>query len=98
MTRPHTSARQAAVLNYTCEDCLPRLYEFIDNELSIEELQAMQDHLDGCDNCTYEHEVRTRLKDVVHDKCFEPAPPGLRERVVASIAKQQANKTTIAGS
>ncbi|MCL2802491.1 MAG: mycothiol system anti-sigma-R factor [Micrococcales bacterium] len=90
MTTPDALAHAAAFEEYDCEKALPRLYEFIDDELTIDELQAMQDHLDGCDSCAYEHTVRHKLKTVIHEVCFEPAPDELKERVAANIAKLRA--------
>ncbi|MDR2379115.1 MAG: mycothiol system anti-sigma-R factor [Bifidobacteriaceae bacterium] len=73
--------------HFDCEEALPRLYQFIDEELAAHELEAMRDHLDGCDNCAYEHEVRSKLKNIIREACLEVAPPSLRERVVGRLAE-----------
>ncbi|MDR2373502.1 MAG: mycothiol system anti-sigma-R factor [Bifidobacteriaceae bacterium] len=72
---------------FDCEEALPRLYHFIDEELQAHELEAMRDHLDGCDNCAYEHEVRSKLKNVIREACVDTAPPSVRQRVVARLAE-----------
>ncbi|MDR0591675.1 MAG: mycothiol system anti-sigma-R factor [Bifidobacteriaceae bacterium] len=75
---------------FDCEEALPRLYQFIDAELAIHELEAMRDHLDGCDNCAYEHEVRSKLKRIIREACLEVAPPSLRDKVVGRLAQLRA--------
>jgi mycothiol system anti-sigma-R factor len=82
---PDTMARKAAP--YECADVMPRLYEFIDNELELGELEAMRAHMEGCESCTYDYDVRTKLKTVVREACFEPAPDELKAVVAANIAK-----------
>jgi mycothiol system anti-sigma-R factor len=77
-----------------CEHVMPRLYEFVDNELDLGELQAMRDHMDGCESCTYEHDVRAKLKQVVREACFEPAPDELKARVAANIRALKAQLGT----
>jgi len=99
MTTPEASPiGQANPLTYTCEEAMPRLYDYIDNELTLEELQAMQDHIDGCESCTYEHRVRVKLKQIISESCFEPAPEGLRERVAARLAALHAQSIIGSGS
>ena len=90
MTTPNTSAKTAGQPAMNCQEALPRLYEFIDNELSLEEVQAIQDHLNGCDSCTYELKVRAKLKQIVSETCFDPAPADLRQRVAARLAAAKA--------
>ncbi|MDR1441429.1 MAG: mycothiol system anti-sigma-R factor [Bifidobacteriaceae bacterium] len=75
---------------FGCEEALPRLYRFIDEELDEHELEAMRDHLDGCDNCAYEHEVRTKLKSVIREACLDAAPPSLRAKVVDRLTELRA--------
>jgi mycothiol system anti-sigma-R factor len=75
---------------FDCEEALPRLYRFIDEELSMHELEAMRDHLDGCDNCAYEHEVRTKLKSVIREACLEMAPQSLRDKVTGRLSELRA--------
>ena len=38
---------------YTCEEALRRLEEFLDRELTAEEMQRVQAHLDTCAACRY---------------------------------------------
>ncbi|MDR1188534.1 MAG: mycothiol system anti-sigma-R factor [Bifidobacteriaceae bacterium] len=81
---------------FGCEEALPRLYQFIDEELSERELEAMRDHLDGCDNCAYEHEVRSKLKTVVREACLDVAPPSLRDKVVGRLAELRSAQAELA--
>jgi mycothiol system anti-sigma-R factor len=64
-----------------CEDALEKLHHFLDDELHATEIADMVLHLDGCDGCTHEAEVISRLKSIVREACAEVAPAHLRERI-----------------
>jgi anti-sigma factor RsiW len=54
---------------YSCEQVFVRLDDFVDRELSAEEMRLVQEHLDTCAQCAGEHrfdatviqEVRSKL-------------------------------------
>ena len=98
MTKQDVSVEGVEPLAYNCEDALPRLYQFIDNELTLEEVQAMQDHLDGCKSCTYELTVRAKLKQIIAESCFDPAPEGLRQRVADRLSVLKAQSAPASGN
>jgi mycothiol system anti-sigma-R factor len=82
---------------FSCEDALPRLYHYIDKELSLDELQAVSDHLNGCGSCAYEAGVRLKLKQIVREACLEAAPQSLKDRVAARISQLAGTSETAGG-
>ncbi|MCL1898504.1 MAG: mycothiol system anti-sigma-R factor [Micrococcales bacterium] len=97
-TQDVATAEGAGSVAYNCEDALPRLYQFIDNELTLEEVQAMHDHLNGCESCTFELTVRVKLKQIIAESCFDPAPEGLRQRVAERLAALKAGTVPASGN
>lgn len=77
---------------YTCEQAFARLDDFLDRELSEQEMQLIREHLSLCEWCAtqynFEEEVldslKTRLKRI-------PAPAGLMARISRAIAKSTAD-------
>jgi anti-sigma factor (TIGR02949 family) len=72
--------------HYGCEDVFRRLDDFVDRELSADEIRLVQEHLQECEACAREHrfetsfiaEVRSKLKRIM-------APPGLLQRIVTRL-------------
>ena len=69
-----------------CDDCIDRLYQFLDLELTETEVVQVRAHLSGCDDCGEEFGLEEtflrRLRDCVTS---DVAPRELRERVVAKL-------------
>jgi anti-sigma factor (TIGR02949 family) len=78
----------AQIDRYTCEETFRRLDDYLDRELSAEEMRLVQEHLEVCAFCVLEfafeanvlREVRTKLRAI-------PAPPGLMSKVMGAIAQ-----------
>jgi mycothiol system anti-sigma-R factor len=67
---------------YDCEDCVRRLDELVDKELSGPEVEEIHVHLDACGDCTRRYEFQEGLKRLVKVSCDEgQAPAALRERL-----------------
>lgn len=67
---------------YDCEDCVRRLEELVDKELSGPEVEEIHIHLDACGDCTRRFEFQEGLKRLVKVSCTEErAPAALRERL-----------------
>jgi mycothiol system anti-sigma-R factor len=90
VTATNVPTAEDGALDFDCDQALPKLYAFIDNELTPDELRAMQQHLEGCDSCTYEYDVRVKLKGVIHDSCIDAAPVAVKQRIAARIATARA--------
>jgi anti-sigma factor (TIGR02949 family) len=69
-----------------CNDCVERLYVFLDLELGEKELAAVSAHVSGCDECGDELGLEARFLDRLRD-CFtsDVAPMELRERVIQKL-------------
>ncbi|MDR6892740.1 mycothiol system anti-sigma-R factor [Falsarthrobacter nasiphocae] len=69
-----------------CEDSrLQRIYEYLDGELSEEDLAAVKDHLDACPDCASQHDLECVIRAAVKRSCEEAAPTSLKDRIIASI-------------
>jgi mycothiol system anti-sigma-R factor len=67
---------------YDCDDCVRRLDELVDKELSGPEVEEIHVHLDTCGDCTRRYEFQEGLKRLVRVSCGEErAPADLRERL-----------------
>ena len=67
---------------YTCEEALRRLEDFVDRELTPEEMRRVQEHLDTCAACTDQYRFEGRLIDGVREKVRRIALPGdLRDKI-----------------
>jgi anti-sigma factor (TIGR02949 family) len=75
------------ISRYTCEDTFRRLEDYVDRELSPEEMARVERHLETCADCTAEyafqasmlHELRARIRRI-------EIPAGLFERVSTRLA------------
>ncbi|HEY8807549.1 MAG TPA: mycothiol system anti-sigma-R factor [Candidatus Limnocylindria bacterium] len=69
-----------------CNDCLERLYSYLDRELSATEVTEVRAHLDDCGGCEDNFVVEERFLARVRDCCHEDtAPAALRTRIVARL-------------
>ncbi len=69
----------------TCDDVTRNASLFLYGELSVEEEQFFQDHLDGCPGCRKEFEVEKRLHAALDQREIEP-PPDLLVRARRDLA------------
>jgi mycothiol system anti-sigma-R factor len=69
-----------------CEDCLDRLYEFLDRELSDKDVQVVQGHLDDCSGCADHFYFEERFLEKIRTSCQgERAPERLRESIILRL-------------
>jgi anti-sigma factor (TIGR02949 family) len=76
---------------YTCEEMLRRLDDYLDRELTPDEIQRVEEHLKDCEACIREfgfeasvvRAVRSKLRDV-------EVPDTLLDRVAMSLARERA--------
>jgi mycothiol system anti-sigma-R factor len=69
-----------------CDDCLDRLYVFLDTELSEAEITAVRSHLDGCDDCDGTFVFEERFLEQLRECCTsDVAPAELRRRVIEKL-------------
>jgi mycothiol system anti-sigma-R factor len=65
-----------------CKEAIHNLYQYLDRELSPEELQVVKVHLDRCPPCRELFEFEANVLTLVGSRCRETvAPPELLDRV-----------------
>ena len=75
---------------FDCREALHRIYHFLDGELTPVRRSEIEEHLDKCPPCLQMFGFETELRRVVHDKCRDTVPDGLRERIADSINHEHA--------
>jgi mycothiol system anti-sigma-R factor len=75
--------------DWECVDCagaMERLHEYVDRELTADELRQVRMHLDDCPPCQRHFDFEEHFKLLVHRKaCPETAPPALLDRILGSL-------------
>ncbi|HEX5633240.1 MAG TPA: zf-HC2 domain-containing protein [Gemmatimonadales bacterium] len=73
---------------FTCEQVFARLDDFVDRELSAEEMRLVQEHLDTCAACAGEHRFEATVLDDVRRKVTRiGVPPSLLSGVAERLAR-----------
>jgi len=81
-----------------CQRALRAMYLFLDKELTQEQKDHVQGHLDECLPCLESFEFEAELKQVISCKCQEAVPAHLYERVRMSLAREFDKETAIANN
>ena len=69
-----------------CNDCVERLFAFLDTELTPKEIQAVRSHLDGCEDCDDEYVFEASFLARLKECCTsDVAPVELRQRVILKL-------------
>lgn len=67
---------------YTCEQVFARINDYLDRELSAEEMALVQEHLDTCAQCAREYAFEGTVLQELKEKLRRlDLPPGVREQV-----------------
>jgi len=70
-----------------CVQALARVYEYLDGEMSADDLMQIREHLDDCGPCLRQYDLDKALKALVRRSCRESAPADLRERIMVKITE-----------
>lgn len=70
---------------HDCQEALDRLFEYIDGELTPQDLESVSEHLKECPPCEAEHKINDKIKKRVSGTGNECAPEELRARVLETI-------------
>ena len=69
-----------------CNDCVERLFAFLDTELTPTEIRQVRSHLDGCDDCGEEFVFEASFLERLKECCTsDVAPVDLRQRVILKL-------------
>jgi len=72
----------------TCDEVFRRLDDYLDRELTSEEMARVKEHLDTCEMCAREHHFEERALIRLRDKLRRiAAPKDLAEKVVRSLER-----------
>jgi anti-sigma factor (TIGR02949 family) len=76
---------------YTCEEAFRRLDDYLDRELSAEEMTLVHEHLDICAGCAREFNFEASVLRGVREKLRQiDLPDSLQARILAALGKAQA--------
>jgi anti-sigma factor (TIGR02949 family) len=80
--------KERRINRYTCEEAFSRLDDYLDRELTEEEMQRVQAHMQVCAFCAAEFAFEADVLDGVRAKLRRiSAPPDLLERVRRALAQ-----------
>ena len=65
-----------------CREVVTRLHQFVDRELSPEEVAEVQRHLDDCPPCLQMFQLEAHMRRLVRRACCEMAPESLKVRIM----------------
>ena len=69
-----------------CTEVVNLLDQYVDRELSNEEVLEVQRHLDACPPCLSLFHFEASVRRLVRRACSEVAPASLRERILSQRA------------
>ena len=73
---------------YTCEEAFRRLDDYLDRELSAEEMTLVHEHLDICAGCAREFNFESSVLRGVREKLRQiDLPDSLQARILAALGK-----------
>lgn len=70
-----------------CSSSLKHLYEFLDRELSPEQLRTIQAHLNACPECTDVKDFELMVREKMRSSCAQQAPEQLKARLLQDVQK-----------
>lgn len=66
-----------------CVETSARLHLYLDRELSIEEIEVVQQHLESCPGCECRFHFDMHIKRLIHERCvLVQAPEHLRQAIL----------------
>lgn len=74
---------------FTCEDVFRRLDDYLDRELSAEEMDRVTEHLETCAQCAQEQRFEARVIDTIKGKLRQLKAPDLLLKRVAKVLEQE---------
>ena len=74
---------------YTCEEAFRRIDDYVDRELSAEEMQRVRDHLEICEGCAREFRFEESVLRGVRRKLRQiDVPANFQARLLAALARE----------
>lgn len=73
---------------FTCEQVFARLDDYVDRELSAEEMRMVHEHLETCAACAGEHQFESTVISEVRDRLRRiELPAGMMARISEKLGK-----------
>lgn len=76
-----------------CEETLRQIETYLDGETDALQAAQVSAHLSDCDPCLDHAEFRTHLKALIHERCAEAEPAGLRDKILQAIDRHETGPT-----
>ena len=78
---------------YTCEEMFRRLDDYLDRELTPDEMRRAEEHLETCEACAREFGFEASVVSAVRAKLrLVEVPDTLLDRVARSLARERAKR------
>jgi anti-sigma factor (TIGR02949 family) len=78
---------------FTCEEVFARLDDYLDRELTPDEMRLVREHLATCAACASEHRFEVGVLEGIREKLRRLAvPKDLMEKISTRIAADQEGK------
>lgn len=75
---------------YTCEEAFRRLDDYLDRELSPEEMTLVHEHLEICAGCAREFNFEASVLNGVREKLRQiELPPSLQARILGALDEER---------
>lgn len=74
-----------------CHEVIPRLWEYIDGELTPERTERIRAHLDVCERCFPQFDFQRAFVEFLERQKRAPAPPEVRRRIFQSLLTESEN-------
>ncbi len=68
-----------------CEETKAQVHEFLQNELTKDEVQNILGHIAHCDSCEADYDFEVAFNKVVKESCDEAPPKELADRIAQRI-------------
>lgn len=68
-----------------CEETKKHVHEYLQRELTEQELDDITAHIANCDHCEWEYNFESTLSNVIKVSCSEAPPEEIAEKILAKI-------------
>ena len=85
MTDPQRNAHDDGTPCGCSQAQIERIHEYLDGALTVEDVRAIAEHMEGCPDCTHEHDLEQEIRTAVRRSCAETAPETLRASIMSRI-------------
>jgi len=68
-----------------CQEFHLQVFTYMDGELSVIEQREVTLHIEVCPSCAQVLAYEVRIREVVAQRCCEPAPEEMRDRVLRAL-------------